>query len=1527
MEELLLELNRRGIRCRVENGRIEVKAPKGAMTQQLAQALADHRVQLMALLAGQTSSATSPGPIECDQAARYDPFPLTEMQHAYWVGRDGALEMGAVATHLYLEFDCEGLDVARLEEALCQLIERHDMLRMVVGRDGMQRTLASVPRYRIAVQDASGAPGEAAEQAVHATRELLSHQVLAPDTWPLFDIRVTRMPHGRSRLHVSLDLLALDAWSIMLLFREWHARYAGQEIEEPAPRILFRDYALALRAMQASPAGEAARAYWAARLPALPPAPELPLRSDPAARRRPRFARREFRLPAQRWQPLKQLAREQRLTPSALLLAGYAEVLCRWSAKPHFTLNLTLSNRRALHPDIAHVIGDFTSSVLLEVDRRDPSLSFLSFARRLHEQFMRDMQHADCSGVTVMRDWARQHGMGLHAVMPVVFTSGLVWNGKDEVADLEQFGRKVHSAGQTSQVWLDHSAMELRGDLVLIWDAAEAVFEEGTLDAMFSSYVRLLVQLEEEQAAFHRADLAMLPTSMAARRADANATTDALPRRRLHAGFVEQALSRPQALAVAAPERSLSYQNLLDESLAVAAWLETQGVAPGEPVAVLMRKGWEQVVAVYGVLLAGAAYMPIDADLPVRRQAELLRIGEVAKVLTQPSIQLDDTVQAGRAVLPVRAGTHGRLREEYLAALSKDLDGLAYVIFTSGTTGVPKGVMIEHGAAANTVMHVNRLHGVGAEDRVLAVSSLSFDLSVYDIFGIHAAGGTLVMPAADRAHDPVHWLDLMAAHGVTFWNSAPQLMQMLMDCVDDLPAATAPLRCALLSGDFIPLDLPDRIRAWQPQARVVSLGGATEASIWSIAYPIERVDAGWASIPYGKPLPNQTLYVLDAALRACPDHVVGRIYIGGVGLARGYWRDDEKTAQRFVTHPATGERLYDTGDLGRYACDGNILILGRDDGQVKVRGHRVELGEIESVLRDVIGSRQCLVDLTPGERRQLVAYVELRDEETVDWSPVRSALAERLPDYMVPQHFLRVDQLPLSANGKVDRRALAELAQIELSALREVVPPRDALEESLQQAWMKVLPGEDISVVDNFFELGGDSIMAMQLLREVNAVVPGVPLQMHELFENPSIEMLATLLRNRTPDSAAPSRATTVDAAQLRRDADVFSAQVGRLAAATGRRQAVRTPAAVLVTGATGWIGSHVVAELLARTSAQVHCLVRARNPEQGRHRVVEALRRQGIAVSPGWEQRIVPLCGDLRDPRFGVGPAEWTRLAGCIDAVYHFAATDDVLLPYDAHRAINVEAVVDVLRLAAENRPKSVWACSPMTVCRRFDGRQVEIHHEEARQTRHDGLLTGYVQSKWVAEQLYAEAARHGIGATVFRTSHALPDSRTGHAKLHDTYTSVLAAVLEQGRVPCWADSAMHGAPVDVLARLIVEVSLADAGPRGPLIHVENRNPWSIEAIAGELLAADDGGIPARMTLDDWLQACAHATAGEPAAPTSGLAQALFADGPFGSPVRHMFHAHPIDTASFERAGWADRLSQLTPQAYWRQLSCSLKP
>jgi amino acid adenylation domain-containing protein len=685
--------------------------------------------------------------------------------------------------------------------------------------------------------------------------------------------------------------------------------------------------------------------------------------------------------------------------------------------------------------------------------------------------------------------------------------------------------------------------------LAYFFDVAEGVFPPEVVTGLVETYAALLHALCESAdnwAAHPLTELLPQPSPLPSYRIDSAATE-----RLMHAGAVDAASSAPSSIAVVNDGTRLSYADLEAASRRAAAHMlrRVQGsnMPPRElVVVVLMEKGWRQAVASLACLRAQGAYLPMDPKLPEQRQQHIVQASGASLVMV-------DSVGLSRAPwlrdrpdllseidMVLDGGDDGE--EDYTAladlvaasdVLSAKPSSLAYLIYTSGSTGLPKGVRCHHQGAMNTIQDLNSAFGVGPRDRVLALSSLSFDLSVYDFFGMFEAGATVVMPTADAVNppDPARWLELVRKEGVTVWNTVPRFMELLVSHVEqsgeNIPAS---LRLVFLSGDFIPLTLPGRIRTACACAdvRIVSMGGATEAAVWSNIFEITQTpapDPSWSSVPYGRPMRNQRMYVLNEAMEHCAPWVTGVLYIGGLGTALGYQGDAERTAYQFVKHPKTGEYLFRTGDLGRvrpWRRDGGgaqlqLEILGREDAQVKVGGHRVELGEIERVL-EFYPAVDAAVAAVQGSH--LVAFVRLRE---VTAGPAGGTPAEvssavvaalqalcsaQLPPYMVPRAVAAIAAFPHNVNGKVDR---GKLPALRLHDRRESGQASGGvgdesghgeggrgtaawgpIERAVRGLFAEALRVEAAAVAADasFFALGGDSLSALFLLRRLAQAFP-----------------------------------------------------------------------------------------------------------------------------------------------------------------------------------------------------------------------------------------------------------------------------------------------------------------------------------------------------------------------------------------------------------------------------------------------------
>uniref|UniRef100_A0AAU2V5T2 Amino acid adenylation domain-containing protein n=1 Tax=Streptomyces sp. NBC_00003 TaxID=2903608 RepID=A0AAU2V5T2_9ACTN len=572
----------------------------------------------------------------------------------------------------------------------------------------------------------------------------------------------------------------------------------------------------------------------------------------------------------------------------------------------------------------------------------------------------------------------------------------------------------------------------------------------------------------------------------------------------LHEAFESHAAHRSDATAAIHEGTRFTYGDINAAANRLAHHLRSLGVGPDTRVGLCLERSPDLLIAMLGILKAGGAYVPLDPDYPTQRIAGMITGTTCAVNISRR--ELAPRLPAGDdtpLVLLGPGGTDLSAAPTTNPAPLATPDHLCYIIHTSGSTGAPKPIALHHRGVVNNLADLNSRFTASPDDRVLSLSSPSFDMSVYEYLGITAAGGTVVIPSAARAKDPAHWAELLTAHDVTVWNSAPALLDLLVDHLEQSGAEPlSRLRVAMLGGDWIPVPLHGRCQAVAPHMRMLTLGGATEASIHSTIYEVTRVDPAWASIPYGRPMANQRTYILDDAFQPVPPGVTGELYLAGTGVARGYLGQPERTAERFLqwSHGEVSDRIYRTGDLARFDEDGLIELLGRKDFQVKLNGLRVELGEIEAVLRSHPAVQQSAV---VAHRNQLVAYAVPAEGEDLDPEALHRLAADRLPHYMVPKAIVPLDRLPLTPNGKVDRKSLPE-PDLDASTYRA---PRTDREKTLAAVCAEVLGVDRVGLDDDFVALGGDSIRAIQAV--TRARIQGLAITPRQILELRTVARLA----------------------------------------------------------------------------------------------------------------------------------------------------------------------------------------------------------------------------------------------------------------------------------------------------------------------------------------------------------------------------------------------------------------------------------
>jgi amino acid adenylation domain-containing protein len=1000
-----------------------------------------------------------------------------------------------------------------LERAFCGVAARHAALRVsfAVTQSGEPRLVlhptVTIILKEISMPTAELCRGRALADFLEEDRRDPPDLALAP-AWRL---SLLRFAPDDAALVWTFPHALLDGRSASKILEE----VARQVVSSRAGRIETDEDESSLfvcrMSQRAALNHRASIAWWAEKLNGIPGPVEFP--RDPDAPGSEVFVEAGLELDEYAMAPILATAERLKVTVNTVCQAAWSLVLASQSGLRDVVFLTVRACRQAGEMRDSGPCGMLMNSVPVRA-KLASSLTLAEFLLELRRLQVAAREHE----LAPLEEVQRAAGFGSSGAL---FTSGLMVDHEEvweRAAALLGAGHDFFLAERPSPPLMLSVAVSYHLKAKLM--ARGSFMGEASADRLIHQFGFVLRQLAKTPDN-RLGDLDLISPGERFRTVHAyNATRVPFPDRFcLHHAFEARAQAAAARVAVIGPDGIVTYAELESRANRIANRLIALDAQPGGLVVLRLEKSTDLVAAMLATAKAGCGYVPVDIDWPEERFRFIVE-NTSAVAIVSSSERWSPLFEEPRVLLLDRdraliAGT-----SDSRPCVSGDPASIAYVIFTSGSTGVPKGVAIDHRGAVNTISDCNYRYAVQASDRILGISSCTFDLSVYDVFGSLSEGGTVVLCPARDSRDPAAWCRLVQEHGVTIWNSVPQIVEMLVEAAQSRPQLLASLRLVMMSGDWIPVGLPDRIRAVAPNAEIWSLGGATEASIWSIARPIHRVDPSWPSIPYGRPMANQSFYVLDEDLRPCPTLVPGDLYIGGIGLAKGYWADPEKTAEAFITHPAWNIRLYRTGDRGRFLASGEIEFLGRRDLQVKIGGFRIELGEIEQALAGHTSVRDCVAAKHAPAKGAglLVAYVVLKKDHPFDEEILREHLGARLPSYMVPSLIVKLEALPLSSNGKVDRQALP--APMAASAGADANWTAD--EERMASLWEEVLGVKPDSPDWSFFECGGTSLLSFRLMELIRRRT-GRKIGAERLFEmRPTVRSLAGEL------AAGPSVQTAI---------------------------------------------------------------------------------------------------------------------------------------------------------------------------------------------------------------------------------------------------------------------------------------------------------------------------------------------------------------------------------------------------------------
>jgi amino acid adenylation domain-containing protein len=1008
------------------------------------------------------------------------------------------------------------LDVAVLRRALEALVRRHAILRIAVSDDG-ESPVQRVVDAGLGVLDEVDASAWTDDDF----RARLSESYLRPfdlEKGPVLRASLYRRGPAEHVVLLAVHHIATDAWSIGLMTSEWLTLYEALREGRPEPLAplpaRYADFVRWQDQMVAGAAGEEMLAYWRQQLRGPLPTLQLPTdRSRPAV---PSFrgSERALWLEADVTLGLRALAQQHRTTLFTVLLAAYQVLLHRYSGQDDLLIGTPTAGRS--RSEFEGIVGYFVNPVVMRGDLSgDPT--FADLLRRTGAMVVDALRNADypfpllVQHLNPVREANRsplfqaefnlvritQLGRGGDVARPAAVSTVVLGGLVVETMGLPQ---------QAGQFDLSLDILDLDGPLMATLKYSTDLFEASTIERMAGHLETLLRGIVAKPTARISA-LPLLTRGEREAFSGWNATGADLPEACVHELIAERAAAVPERVAVESGEGCLTFGELEARAERLGGVLRERGVGPGVLVGVYMERGLAMLAALLGVWKAGGAYVPLDPGFPAERLSYMVEDSGAALLLTQsglsaslptravPAIVVDEPAEEPGPGVARASGVRGAVPED-----------LAYVIYTSGSTGRPKGVAITHRALVNLLLSMGREPGLGEGDVLLSVTTLSFDIAALELYLPLLVGARVYVASREDALDGRRLIELLDQSRATVMQATPATWRMLIEAGWE---GTPGLR-VLCGGEALPRDLAEAMLA--RAGEVWNVYGPTETTVWS---SVERVGSGEGPVSIGRPIANTQMWVLDGRLKPLPVGVSGELYIGGTGVARGYWGRAELTAEKFVPDAFAGQpgsRLYRTGDLARWLPDGRLECLGRIDHQVKVRGFRIELGEIEAALREQPRVRNAVVTVRedePGSRR-LVAYVVPEGDATGLEGELRPRLRTTLPEHMVPSTIVLLDSLPLTPNGKVDRKALPAPERQARASIREYVGPANAMEARISQLWAAVLGEPTVGVEDNFFDLGGTSFLLTRVVSRARK--DGLEITPLDVFRFPTVRALASRL-------------------------------------------------------------------------------------------------------------------------------------------------------------------------------------------------------------------------------------------------------------------------------------------------------------------------------------------------------------------------------------------------------------------------------
>jgi|688.fasta_scaffold18585_3 amino acid adenylation domain-containing protein/thioester reductase-like protein len=1311
------------------------------------------------------------------------------------------------------------LNISVLEQVITEIVRRHEILRTNFQQIEGKNLQVIRPEINISLQ-VINLEQITAKQQLQNVERLINQETdkifnLSEDD--LFQSTLYQLNQNSYILLLNMHHIISDGWSIGILLQELSTLYgaylAGNKSPLPDLQIQYADYAIWQKEKFTSEIREKQLNYWKQQLADIPPLLELPTDKPRPPIQSFRGGIWEFSINSNLSQKIRTLTQQSDATLFMTMLAAFVILLYRCSGQDDILIGSPMAGRN--RQEIQSLIGYFVNTVVLRT-KLTGNPNFREILNQVRQVATDAHNYQDIPYNQVVEALNPQRNLSYNPVFQILF-------------DLQHsLTDKLQLPGLTLQPFLgEHSTskfdlsliIEDRGtELIGAWEYSSDLFTQEAISRITENFQTLLNGIVNNP----ETPINQLPIISAFEQQQIlekwNNTQQDYPESFcIHELFTQQVIKTPDAIAVKFGNQQLTYTQLNQKANQLANYLQNCGVTSEVLVGLYLERSLDILIAILAILKAGGAYLPLDPKYPQTRLTDILNDSQVSIILTQEKLltSLSSPLPRGETPLTPYQGKIILLDTDLTIISQQNIetpisaikpDNLAYVIYTSGSTGKPKGVMITHQNIVNHATSIIDKYQINSHDRILQFTTFIFDVAAEEIFPAWLSGATLIICPQEMVTNLIEFSQFLAQESLTVVNlPTPYWQEWVLEIDRKVSQIPDSLRLVITGSDQV---LPEKLALWQKlvtekrqNIQWINAYGLTETTITSTVYqlPVNYQLNTTHSVPIGRPIANTEIYILDQNLQPVPIGIPGELHIGGAGLARGYLNRKQLTNEKFISNPISSSkssRLYKTGDLARYLPDGNIEFLGRIDYQVKIRGFRIELGEIEAVLAQhplVKSSAVIVREIQPGNK-QLIAYVVTEDHSNIQ-QDLRSFLKQNLPDYMLPAFFVRLAELPLTPTGKINRRALSAL-MLELNHEIDYILPRNPLEQKLAEIWCQVLGLEKVSVEENFFNLGGHSLATIQIISRIRETLE-IDLPLQYLFTEPTIAGLTKIINQllQTADHITPIDDFYIDAIL---DSSIKPQNLPQ--------QSTNQLQHIFLTGATGFLGVHLLHELLEKTSANIHCLVQAENVSEARNKLKNKLSFYQLWNEQD-SQRIIPIIGNLEKNLLGLSEKEFQDLASQIDMIYHSGASVNLIYPYSVLKPANVLGTQEILRLASQIKIKPVHFVSTTSVFCPENYPENEVLLESDPLDYYQGLVGGYPQSKWVAEKLVMQARERGLPVTIYRAARIIGHSQIGICNTEDLFSRIITTCMQLGATPNidWEDNLT---PVDYVSQAIVYLS-----------------------------------------------------------------------------------------------------------------------